>query len=74
MEHSAASGGFSMEDIHKSTEHYYEILKDMSLEEKNAYFKAGADRVLQELKTRREYRLSGKRLSAPAAIFSQPPV
>ena len=47
------SPDFTIEDIHKIREHNYETTKNMTSEEKKAYYNEGAEevmRIIQEMK------------------------
>ena len=51
------SDDFTIEDIHKIREYNYEMTKDMSFEDRRAYYKEGAKPVLEriaKLKAERE--------------------
>jgi len=43
------SRNFSIEDIHKIREYNYNATKDMSLDERNKYYKTGASKVLEKM-------------------------
>ena len=47
------SRAFTVEDIHKVREYHYELTKDMTIEERRAFYKKGADETekqIQELR------------------------
>ena len=51
------SSAFTIEDIHKVREYHYELTKDMSTEERRAFYKERADKAekrIQELRRERE--------------------
>ena len=43
------SHNFTIEDIHKIREYNYEVTKNMSLEERNNYYKARAKKALETM-------------------------
>ena len=48
---------FTVEDIHKVREYHYELTKDMTVAERRAFYKKGADEAekrIHELKKQRE--------------------
>ena len=52
---------FSIEDIHKIREYNYETTKNMSLDERNQYYKKGASEVLEKMaKLKKEKELIAK--------------
>ena len=52
---------FSVEDIHKIREYNYETTKNMSLDERNQYYKKGANKVLEKMaKLKKEKELIAK--------------
>ena len=52
------SPNFTIEDIHKIREYNYEMTKDMSFEERRAYYKKGADEVQSHIEKLRKARLN----------------
>lgn len=56
------SPNFTIEDIHKIREYNYEMTKDLSVEERRAYYKKGADETMRRIE---EIRKNAKP-SAPA--------
>ena len=50
------SPNFTIEDIHKIREYNYEMTKDMSFEERRAYYKKGADEVQSHIEELRKAR------------------
>jgi len=48
------SPNFTIEDIHKIREYHYELTKNMSSEERIAFYKVGADKVQREIESRRK--------------------
>ena len=51
------SSAFTVEDIRKVREYHYELTKDMTIEERRAFYKEGADKAekrIQELRRERE--------------------
>jgi precorrin-2 methylase len=43
------SPNFTVEDIHKIREYNYEMTKDMTKEDRRAYYRAGAERMKKRL-------------------------
>ena len=43
------SNDFTIEDIHKIREHNHEVTKDMTFEERKAYYEEGASEVLDRI-------------------------
>ena len=54
------SPNFTIEDIHKIREYSFEITKNMTTEERTAYYKAASDRVNQEINMIREKKHEAK--------------
>ena len=51
------SPAFTVGDIHKVREYHYELTKNMTIEERRAFYKKGADEAekkIQELKKQRK--------------------
>lgn len=48
------SPNFTIDDIHKIREYHYEMTKNMSSEERAAFYKEGAEKVQQEIEARRK--------------------
>lgn len=48
------SPDFTIEDIHKIREYNYETTKNMTKEERRAYYKAGSDRMQRRIAELRE--------------------
>jgi precorrin-2 methylase len=47
------SPNFTVEDIHKIREYNYEMTKDMSKEDRRAYYRAGAERMEKRIEEHR---------------------
>ena len=54
MEKLIISSNFTIEDIHKIREHNYEVTKNMTLEEKLAYYNTTGMEVEKEIQRRKE--------------------
>ena len=54
MEKPIISWNFTIEDIHKIREHNYEVTKNMTLEEKLAYYNTTGMEIEKEIKRRKE--------------------
>lgn len=48
------SPDFTIDDIHKLREHNYNTTKDMTIDERNAYYKSKAEKIRTELETRKK--------------------
>jgi hypothetical protein len=57
MEKPNISPDFTIEDIHKIREFNYEATKEMSFEERKAYYAEGADKVRAEINKLKEEKL-----------------
>ena len=47
------SPNFTVDDIHKIREYHYEFTKNMSVKERAAFYKIGADKIQQEIESRK---------------------
>ena len=52
------SPDFTIDDIHKIREYNYEMTKDMSFEERRAYYNEGASEMKKYIEERRKARLN----------------
>ncbi len=50
------SPAFTIDDIHKVREYHYELTKDMSTEERRAFYKKGADEAERRIKAIKQSR------------------
>jgi len=48
------SPNFTIDDIHKIREYHYEITKNMSVKERAAFYKEGADKIKQKIAIRKK--------------------
>ena len=54
LDTSVISPDFTIDDIHKIREYSYEITKDMTTEERTAYYRSASERVNNEINKIRE--------------------
>ena len=52
------SPNFTVDDIHKIREYHYELTKDMSSQERAAFYKEGADETQRKIEALRRARQS----------------
>ena len=52
------SDNFTIEDIHKLREYHYEVTKDMSFEEREAFYNEGAKPMLERIAKLKEERMA----------------
>ena len=50
------SPAFTVEDIHKIREYHYELTKNMTTEERRAFYKKGADEAEKKIQAIKEQR------------------
>jgi len=54
MEKPVISPDFTIEDIHKIREYHYELTKNMTFEERAAFYNEGAKEFLEQVEKRRQ--------------------